>query len=151
MTQAKIVQQRDDLLFQPDRRGRRAAASLAGQAAVSIERLKLTLQDALRVLALPIGVGVKLWTALLTSQACYITRSARGNGTACAYPTAIPHADFALWTCALFGAAAVAVVLLIAKYDALTPPAIEAAPSARSRSRGGSGSATGVSEPLITI
>jgi hypothetical protein len=90
-----------------------AAVLLAGRAAVASTTLKLTLQNALRVLAVPIGIGVGLWTALLTSQACYIFLSPRGNGTACPYPTAIPHADFALWSCALLGAAAAAVVLLI--------------------------------------
>ena len=100
-------------IFQP-RSTRAPCRSLVSRAGCgSIERLKLTLQSALRVLALPVGVGVGLCTTLLTSQACHIFRSARGNGTACTYPTAIPHADFALWTCALFGAAAAAVVLLI--------------------------------------
>jgi hypothetical protein len=61
----------------------------------------------------PIGIGVGLWTALLTNAACQIFLSPRGNGTACPYPTAVLHADFAWWTCALFGVAAAVVVLLI--------------------------------------
>ena len=91
-----------------------------GGSGASIETVKLGSMNALRVLSLSIGVGVGFWTALLTSQACYIVRSARGNGTACMYPTAIAHGDFALWTCALFGAAAAAVVLLISM--AVRPP-----------------------------
>jgi hypothetical protein len=79
----------------------------------SIDRVRITVQNALRVLAVPIGIGVGLWMALLTNQACHIFLSSRGNGTACPYPTAVLHADFAWWTCAVFGAAAAVVVLLI--------------------------------------
>jgi len=79
------------------------------------------------MLAVPIGIGVGLWTALLTSAACHIFLSPRGNGTACPYRTAIPHADFAWWTCAVFGVAAAAVVLLISL--AVHRPSATAAPS----------------------
>ena len=89
--------------------------------------MKITLKSALRVLAVPIGIGVGLGTALLTNAACQIFLSPRGNGTACPYPTAIPHGDFAWWTCALFGAAASAVVLLISL--AVRRPSATAAPS----------------------
>jgi hypothetical protein len=79
----------------------------------SIDRVKISLKNVLRVLAVPIGIGVGLWMALLTNQACRIFLSPRGNGTACPYQTAVPHADFAWWTCAVFGVAAAVVVLFV--------------------------------------
>jgi len=73
--------------------------------------LALSLADsvarALRVLAVPVGVGVGLWTAQMISPF-----SGNCGGRPC-FPSALSSARFAPWECALFGASAAATLLLL--------------------------------------
>jgi hypothetical protein len=64
----------------------------------------------LRVASVPVGVGVGFWTALLTTGGLC---GNHGNGALSVCPQFYPVATFAVWQCALFGAAAAVVVLFL--------------------------------------
>ena len=86
-------------------------ALFGASAAVTLLALSLvdSLTNALRMLSVPVGVGVGLWTAQLTT----------GPSNQC--PGPLPCLDmlyaqrptFATWQCALFGAGAAVVMLLL--------------------------------------
>ena len=60
----------------------------------------------LRVASVPVGVGVGLWTAQLTTVRCPPT-------ALCLFIPYFTRLTFATWQCALFGAGAAVVVLLL--------------------------------------
>ena len=78
-------------------------------AAVTLLALSLvdSLTNALRVLSVPVGVAVGVWTAQLDWLLC------RGY-TRCSAPYLVPQPTFVAWQCALFGAGAAFVVLILA-------------------------------------
>jgi hypothetical protein len=80
-----------------------AWAHRPGRSSASIDPVNLTLKVVLRVLSMPIGVGVGLGTAQLQTRYICTTFS-------CPAVTEFP--TFALWLCALFGAAAAAITVL---------------------------------------
>lgn len=84
-------------------------ALFGAAAAVTLVALSLvnSLTNALRVLSVPVGVGVGLWTAQLRSVPY---RPPYGR---CPVFIGIPPLTFAPWQCALFGAGAAVVVLLL--------------------------------------
>ena len=59
--------------------------------------------------AIVLGVGLGLWMALLANDC---PRSSRGNGPICPVVPGVPL--FAWWVCALCGAAAASLVVLVA-------------------------------------
>ena len=65
--------------------------------------------NAVWLAAVLLGVGLGLWMALLTNDC---PRSSRGNGPLCPVVPGVPL--FAWWVCALCGAAAAALVVLVA-------------------------------------
>jgi hypothetical protein len=67
--------------------------------------------NVLRVASVPAGVGIGFWTALLTKDGLCANH---GNGALSVCPQFYPVANFAVWQCVLFGAAAAVVVLLLA-------------------------------------
>jgi hypothetical protein len=69
-----------------------------------------TVANVLRVASVPVGVGIGFWTALLTKGGLCANH---GNGALSVCPQFYPVATFAVWQCALFGAAAAVVVLLL--------------------------------------
>ena len=70
--------------------------------------LGLSVRDVLRIASVVVGVGVGLSTAVMTSYPdCY------PNGCP-AFPT---HPEFALYQCALFGAGAAAILVLVSFSD----------------------------------
>ena len=76
----------------------------------SIDRMRLSLRNALRVASVPVGVGVGLWTALLTYGSPCLT-SPLGVLNAC--PLVFARPIFATSVCALFGAGAAVMMLLV--------------------------------------
>jgi hypothetical protein len=67
--------------------------------------MRWTLAQALRVASIPIGVGVGFWTAQLwTAPSC-------PPGYHC--PALVGTLEFTRWQCALFGAGAAALLVLI--------------------------------------
>ncbi len=89
-------------------------------AAVTLVALSVvgSLANALRVLSVPAGVGVGLWTAQLRSFP-YCPLYARCP----AYIGGIPPLTFAPWQCAVFGLGAAVVVLLLSVAVARMPRA----------------------------
>jgi hypothetical protein len=92
--------------------------------------LATSLTDVFRLASLPVGVGVALWTAFLTT------------GSSCPAPPPgvfsgcreyFPAPTFAVWLCALFGAGAAVIVLLVPVATARLPSRAEASSSARSK------------------
>ena len=61
------------------------------------------------VAAVLLGVGLGVWMARLTNDC---PRSSRGNGPICPVVPGVPL--FAWWVCALCGAAAAALLVLVA-------------------------------------
>jgi hypothetical protein len=76
---------------------------------------------ALRVASVPVGIGVGLWTALLTTTPIQDTCP---HGAACLLTIYYrPRPVFATWECVLFGAGAAAVLLLLSFAVARLPVA----------------------------
>ena len=77
----------------------------------------------LRVASVPVGVGVGFWTALQRTtfplSSCPLMNACPG------------HASFATWQCALFGAGAAVVVLLLSVPASRQPSARSVGPQAR--------------------
>jgi hypothetical protein len=95
-------------------------ALFGGGAALTLLALSLvdSLMNALRVLSVPVGVGVGLWTAQLRSfPLC------PPYGRCPGYVGVVPPVTFAPWQCVLFGAAAAVVVLLISLAETRRPRA----------------------------
>ena len=65
----------------------------------------------LRVASVPVGVGIGIWTALLTTG---LPCPNHFNGQLSACPEFFPVATFAVWQCVLFGAGAAVVLVLVA-------------------------------------
>lgn len=72
----------------------------------------------LRVASVPLGVGTGFWTALVTQDGLCANH---GNGALSACPQFYPVATFAPLLCAIFGAAAALVVLLLSLAVARLP------------------------------
>jgi hypothetical protein len=74
-----------------------------------------TLAIVLRVASVPVGVGIGFWTALLRATAplssCPLMDSCHGRSS------------FPMWQCALFGAGAAVVVLLLSVAASRRPSA----------------------------
>jgi hypothetical protein len=90
-------------------------------AAVTLLALSLvdSLTNALRVLSVPVGVGIGLWTAQLTS----IPTQCPFGAKSCIPPFLTLEPSFATWQCILFGAGAAAVLLLLSLAVARLPSA----------------------------
>jgi hypothetical protein len=65
-----------------------------------------SLREALRVLSVPVGIAIGVWTAQLEWLLC------RGYAR-CAAPDLVLQPTFAAWQCALFGAGATVIVLFL--------------------------------------
>jgi len=78
----------------------------AAAAVLMLLSLAGSLREALRVLSVPVGVAVGVWTAQLEWLLC------RGFAR-CAAPDLVLQPTFAVWQCALFGAGATTAVLLL--------------------------------------
>jgi hypothetical protein len=74
--------------------------------------MRRILTIALRVASVPVGIGVGLWTALLTTTPI---QEPCPRGAACLLMKIyfLPRPVFAIWECVLFGAGAAAVLLLL--------------------------------------
>lgn len=83
-------------------------ALFGAAAAVVLMLLSLagSIREALRVLSVPVGVAVGIWTAQLEWLLC------RGYAQ-CPAPDLVLQPTFAAWQCALFGAGATVVLLLL--------------------------------------
>ena len=86
----------------------------------SITGMMRTLALVLRVASVPVGVGIGFWTALVTKGSPCPNHF---NGALSSICPQFPVATFALWQCALFGAGAEAVVLLLSLAVARLPSA----------------------------
>jgi hypothetical protein len=87
-----------------------------GLTGASIDCMRLTLTNALRFASVPVGVGVGIWTAQLESlQRCPPYARCPTPADLVLQPT------FTAWQCALFGAGA-AVVLLVLSFAVARPP-----------------------------
>jgi hypothetical protein len=68
--------------------------------------------NVLRLASVPVGVVIGLWTASLSALRCHY--GIRGPSIpSCALPDRLP--TFAAWECALFGASAAVVLVLVAE------------------------------------
>jgi len=67
--------------------------------------------NALRLVAVPVGVVVGVWTAGLT----WIPSQCPNPARHCVAPSLTREATFAGWECALFGLGAAAVLVLVAE------------------------------------
>jgi hypothetical protein len=72
--------------------------------------MRRVVTDILRVASVPVGVGIGLWTALLTTG---LPCPNHFNGALSACPEYFPVATFAVWQCAVFGAGAAVVLVLL--------------------------------------
>ena len=72
--------------------------------------MRRVVTNILRVASVPVGVGIGLWTALLTTG---LPCPNHFNGQLSACPESFPVASFAIWQCALLGAGAAVVLVLV--------------------------------------
>jgi hypothetical protein len=70
--------------------------------------MRRILAVALRVVSVPVGVAFGLWTAALSSPSFTCGGGPLRNSAYCGL-----EPDFAFWLCALFGATAAALVVLV--------------------------------------
>jgi hypothetical protein len=84
--------------------------------------MKRILTTALRVASVPVGIGVGVWTALLTTTPIQETCP---PGALCFLMKIyfLPRPVFAIWECVLFGAGAAAVLLVLSFAVARLPVA----------------------------
>lgn len=78
--------------------------------------MRLTLNNALRVASVPLGVGVGLWTAQLITG----VRPECPPAGLCLLPNFFATYTFATWQCVLFGGGAGVTLLALSLVDSLT-------------------------------